>query len=214
MKQGKSVTDAAVQGLIELIEAATTRYASIVEPESLALILARQARRAKAELPDKFGQAVQGLLDDFGKALGIAFEGPDGEEFFRSSLIQKFPAEVKPKQDLLSYSSQLERSANISDELWKAVSQVWKLKGDRRGAAAKTVTRKLFRISLAICHSPVYETEHKENLSQDWAHVPLPRDKDVFEEGVTLGEKLAVLLEPRRPPARSWARCSGSAADR
>ena len=88
MKQGKPVGDSAVQALIELVEAATTRYASIVEPESLALILARQARRAKADLPDKFGQAVQGLLDDFGKALGITFEGADGEEFFRSSLIQ------------------------------------------------------------------------------------------------------------------------------
>ncbi len=33
-------------------------------------------------------QAVQGLLNDFGKALGITFKGADGEEFFRSSLIQ------------------------------------------------------------------------------------------------------------------------------
>lgn len=42
----------------------------------------------KADLPAKFTHAVQGLLDDFGKALGVNFVGPEGEEFFRSSLIQ------------------------------------------------------------------------------------------------------------------------------
>ena len=39
-------------------------------------------------MPAKFTQAVQGLLDDFGKALGITFVGAEGEEFFRSSLVQ------------------------------------------------------------------------------------------------------------------------------
>ena len=72
----------------DLIEVAVTRYAPIAEPESLARILARQARRAKLQLPSKFTEAVQTLREDFGAALGIAFDGDDGEEFFRSSLIQ------------------------------------------------------------------------------------------------------------------------------
>lgn len=46
------------------------------------------ARRAKSSLPEEFSQAVSGLMEDFGAALGIGFEGDEGEEFFRSSLIQ------------------------------------------------------------------------------------------------------------------------------
>lgn len=67
---------------------AVTEFAPIAEPESLARILARQARRAKAGLPEKFSQAVQPLLDDFSEALGLTFEGAEGDEFLRSSLIQ------------------------------------------------------------------------------------------------------------------------------
>jgi Type ISP C-terminal specificity domain/N-6 DNA Methylase len=74
--------------LAAMIETAVTEFAPIAEPESLARILARQARRAKAALPARFSQAVQPLLDDFAKALGLHFEGSEGEEFLRSSLIQ------------------------------------------------------------------------------------------------------------------------------
>jgi hypothetical protein len=88
MKQGKAIPDAAIEELFLLLETAVTRYAPIAEPESLAKILARQAKRAKAQLPPQFTQAVRGLADDFGKALGVSFEGEEGEEFFRSSLIQ------------------------------------------------------------------------------------------------------------------------------
>jgi hypothetical protein len=88
LKSGKAIEPAALEAFAELIETGVTRFAPIAEPESLARILARQARRAKADLPEKFTHAVQGLLDDFGKALGVTFVGPEGEEFFRSSLIQ------------------------------------------------------------------------------------------------------------------------------
>lgn len=74
--------------LADLLETAVTEFAPIAEPESLARILARQARRAKADLPEKFSDAVQPLLDDFAEALGLTFEGKEGEEFLRSSLIQ------------------------------------------------------------------------------------------------------------------------------
>lgn len=88
LKAGKAIESPALEAFADLIETAVTRFAPIAEPESLARILARQARRAKADLPEKFTHAVQGLLDDFGKALGVNFVGPEGEEFFRSSLIQ------------------------------------------------------------------------------------------------------------------------------
>ena len=88
LKQKKPIGAITLASFAELVETAVTRYAPITEPESLARILARQARRAKADLPAKFTHAVQGLLDDFSTALGVKFEGPEGEEFLRSSLIQ------------------------------------------------------------------------------------------------------------------------------
>lgn len=88
MEQRRAVSAEATEELYLLVETAVTRYAPIAEPESLAKILARQAKRAKAQLPAEFTQAVKGLAEDFGKALGVTFEGQEGEEFFRSSLIQ------------------------------------------------------------------------------------------------------------------------------
>jgi hypothetical protein len=88
LREGKPIEPTLLDIFVEIVETAVTRYASIAEPQSLARIMARQARRAKADLPAKFTNAVQGLLDDFGKALGVTFVGPEGEDFFRSSLIQ------------------------------------------------------------------------------------------------------------------------------
>ena len=88
LERGRSPLANAAAELASLVETAVTEFASIADPESLARVLARQARRAKAGLPAKFSQAVQPLLDDFAKALGIQFEGDEGEEFLRSSLIQ------------------------------------------------------------------------------------------------------------------------------
>jgi hypothetical protein len=88
LKDGHPADPTAVTQLGDLVQAALTRYASITEPEALARILAWQARQAKADLPARFGDAVRSLLDDFGRALGVTFEGEEGEEFFRSSLIQ------------------------------------------------------------------------------------------------------------------------------
>lgn len=88
LARGRAPDLEAATALAELIETAVTEFAPIAEPESLARILARQAKRAKADLPEKFSTAVQPLLDDFGEALGLSFEGAEGEEFLRSSLIQ------------------------------------------------------------------------------------------------------------------------------
>lgn len=83
-----AISENAFEQFCDLVEAAATRYAPIAEPSSLARVLARQARAAKASLPREFSHAVTPLLDDFRAALGIAYSDEDGEEFFRSSLIQ------------------------------------------------------------------------------------------------------------------------------
>jgi len=85
--KGNPPTAEDVAALLELVERAVTAYAPIADPATLATILARQARDAKEALPAKF-DTVAGLLHDYGVALGLSFEGPEGEEFFRSSLVQ------------------------------------------------------------------------------------------------------------------------------
>jgi hypothetical protein len=88
LRLGKPVREGAAEDLAALAETAATRYAPIAEPESLARILARLARKAKADLPEQFTSAVKDLLDDFAKALGLTYEGQEGEDFLRSSLVQ------------------------------------------------------------------------------------------------------------------------------
>src|SRR6185436_17352842 len=88
MRRGDAVPPEAGEAFSDIVEAAATRYAPIAEPASLARVLARQARAAKAALPREFSHAVTPLLEDFSAALGISFTNEEGEEFFRSSLIQ------------------------------------------------------------------------------------------------------------------------------
>ena len=76
-----------VEAFAELIETAA-RNAPIAKPEMLARILARQAKRRRRIYRKSSPTPWQGLLDDYGWALSVAFVGPEGEEFFRSSLIQ------------------------------------------------------------------------------------------------------------------------------
>lgn len=85
---GVPPSESGIVALADLVEVAVTGHATIAEPESLARVLARIARGAKGALPARFTEAVAGLLDDFGEALGLSFEGEDGEEFLRSSLVQ------------------------------------------------------------------------------------------------------------------------------
>jgi hypothetical protein len=84
---GDSIAGELVQRLGDLLERAVTEFAPIAEPSSLARILARQARRAKADVPETF-DAVAPLLEDYRAALGLTFDEEHGLEFFRSSLIQ------------------------------------------------------------------------------------------------------------------------------
>jgi hypothetical protein len=87
---GKQKVDAAaVDDLISIVTRAVTDLARIGSPAELAKILARQARDAKAALPDDL-RPVKPLLDDYRQALGLAFDIDDekGARFFRSSLVQ------------------------------------------------------------------------------------------------------------------------------
>lgn len=88
LRRGDEASSDAFKHLEELVEAAVTELATLASPESLAKVLARQARHAKSQLPAQFTQAVKGLAEDFRDALGVSFEGKEGEEFFRSSLVQ------------------------------------------------------------------------------------------------------------------------------
>jgi hypothetical protein len=66
-----------IDGLVEIVERSVTNYAPIADPADLAKILARQARDAKAALPDDL-KPVAPLLDDYRQALVarfIQFEG-------------------------------------------------------------------------------------------------------------------------------------------
>src|SRR5207245_33118 len=85
----QKVDPAAVDELISIVTRAVTDLARIGSPADLAKILARQARDAKAVLPDDL-RPVKPLLDDYRQALGLAFEVDDekGASFFRSSLVQ------------------------------------------------------------------------------------------------------------------------------
>jgi hypothetical protein len=83
------IDPSAIGDLVEIVERSVTDYAPIADPADLAKILARQARDAKAALPDDL-KPVAPLLDDYRQALGLAFDVSDekGDRFFRSSLVQ------------------------------------------------------------------------------------------------------------------------------
>ncbi len=86
-KKKPSVDNQVGEAVRLLVRDAVTLFAPIGDPATLATILAQQAREAKTDLPVRF-DAVAGLLQDYGLALGLSFDGEDGLEFFRSSLIQ------------------------------------------------------------------------------------------------------------------------------
>lgn len=83
--KGQPVAPETLDALADLLERAVTEFAPIAEPATLARILARQARKAKSDLPDRF-DAVAGLLDDYHSALGLSFDVNDekGADFFRN----------------------------------------------------------------------------------------------------------------------------------
>ena len=107
-----------------------------------------------------------------------------------------FPAEIRPvEQDLLAVDKQ-NAEANLAVEAWKVLKAHWHVKGDLNSAGARQLTRSVFRQVLAICHSPQYEIDHKDSLAQDWAHIPIPKDKALLKTIAKMGDQVATLLNP------------------
>lgn len=75
-------------GLVDFIIGVMTRSAPILRPRDLADDLARHAREAKRRLERCDNSALAPLKEAMEKALGLHFAGKEGEDFFRSSLVQ------------------------------------------------------------------------------------------------------------------------------
>jgi len=95
--------------------------------------------------------------------------------------------------DLLS-----DRDANIGESTWRVLSEHFGLTGLRRDSDAHSFVARLFRLSFTVLHAPAYQEEHKSALSADWAHLPIPKDRGVFDRLVEQGEYVTLLLDANR----------------
>jgi hypothetical protein len=95
-----------------------------------------------------------------------------------------------------------ERAANVTPTVWRALKSTWGILGELSESDARSLSRGLARLCLAVCHSPSYQEEHKESLAQDWAHIPIPKSKELFDEFVEAGDQLAILLNPIASPTK------------
>jgi Type ISP C-terminal specificity domain/N-6 DNA Methylase len=101
-----------------------------------------------------------------------------------------FPREVRAG-DLF------DRSANLDVSAWHLFRSGWRLPGtDLHAATPRKLVSLLFRAAIAVLHAPQYQADHQDALAQDWAHLPIPKDKEVFDQMAALGDKIAVLLDP------------------
>jgi hypothetical protein len=53
----------------------------------------------------------------------------------------------------------------------------------------------------AILHAPDYQREHRSALSADWAHLPIPKDRDLLERLVAAGDRVVRLLAANQDAA-------------
>jgi hypothetical protein len=103
-----------------------------------------------------------------------------------------FPRETR-SDDLLS-----DRDANIGESTWRIMSKHFGLSGLRRDADARAFVGRLFRVGFAVLYAPAYQREHKSALSSDWAHLPVPKNRNLFERLVEKGEQVTRLLDADR----------------
>jgi hypothetical protein len=82
------LADLREDGLRDFLIGVMKRSAPIVRPRDLADDLARHAREAKRRLQRHDMSALAPLKEAMETALGLHFEGKEGEDFFRSSLVQ------------------------------------------------------------------------------------------------------------------------------
>lgn len=88
--------------------------------------------------------------------------------------------------------------ANIDEAAWRKLRDHFGLKGERRDLVSRAFVGKLFRLAFAILHAPAYQTEHASALSADWAHLPIAKDKEIFDRLVDAGEQVTRLLNADR----------------
>src|ERR1700731_1281809 len=55
--------------------------------------------------------------------------------------------------------------------------------------------RQTLPLGFAVLYAPAYQSEHKSALSADWAHLPVPKDRDLFNRLVEKGEQVTRLLD-------------------
>lgn len=114
---------------------------------------------------------------------------------------------VFPRESKQEFSD--ERYANIAENVWRIAGKHFGLteydpKSDSRltvtraSKAARDFVGKLFRVGFAVFHAPAYQSEHKSALSADWAHLPIPKDHQLFERLVEKGEQVIRLLDADR----------------
>jgi hypothetical protein len=104
--------------------------------------------------------------------------------------------------------------ANLSPSVWNSLKSLWGLSGGIFDAPAKDLIKQLARVCIAICHAPAYESEHKDSLAQDWAHIPIPRSYELFKEISEAGEKVSLLLDPLRDSSGTVAQLLGETSSR
>ncbi|MBX3499239.1 MAG: N-6 DNA methylase [Alphaproteobacteria bacterium] len=103
-----------------------------------------------------------------------------------------FPAEVVVLAD---------RNANIHEQAWRTLQHHFGLEGLRRDDAARRLVRRLFRLAFAVMHAPAYQREHASALASDWAHLPVPKEKPLFDSLADAGERVARLIDANRDAA-------------
>ncbi|HEX5272968.1 MAG TPA: type ISP restriction/modification enzyme [Gemmataceae bacterium] len=73
---------------VEYLRRVMLHAAPLTDPKDVAWFLASYARDARARLAAARAEALAPLREALGQALGLTFTGPEGEHFFRSTLVQ------------------------------------------------------------------------------------------------------------------------------
>ncbi|MGH7288501.1 MAG: type ISP restriction/modification enzyme [Myxococcota bacterium] len=101
-----------------------------------------------------------------------------------------FPRETKPGELVTT------RVANLAEPAWGVLRAAYGLAGGMDGAPAKQLVSALFRCALALIHAPRFEDDHRDALTHDWAHIPIPKQQEQFARLVELGSDISTLLDP------------------
>lgn len=87
------------------------------------------------------------------------------------------------------------REANLTQRFWGSISAKWGYCGTLADELAMSLAEKLICFSLAVLYSRNYRAENRSALKADFARLPIPRDREVFETVVTLGQTIRTLLD-------------------